>query len=290
MAMRKGLGFNTFRYIVIVVWCLIVLFPISWMVITSVKPQPEWVVTPIVWWPQHPTMNNWLTVFAPDRVPFDFQSIVVQKAAFKPFIDSLIVSVSGTAVALVIGTLTAYSISRYATGGDFLPFNILSVRMFPPLAALIPILVMFSTLKMLDTYWVLILCYAGFTSPFVVWLMRSFIDEIPKDLEDAAVIDGTSNFGAFLKIVLPLVKGGLAVTALFVFILVWSDFVFALTLTKQNVTTLPLQLSLYQSATAGQLYGPQSALGIAATVPVVIFGLAIQRYLVRGLTFGAIKR
>ncbi len=290
MAMRKGLAFNTFRYFVVVVWCLIVLFPISWMVLTSLKPQPEWVVTPIVWWPQHPTMNNWLTVFVPDRVPTDFQSIMVRSAALKPFIDSLIVSVSGTVIALAIGTLTAYSISRYATGGDFLPFNILSVRMFPPMAAIIPILVMFSTLKMLDTYWVLILCYAGFTSPFVVWLMRSFIDEVPRDLEEAAIIDGTSNFGAFVKVVLPLAKGGLAVTALFVFILVWSDFVFALTLTKQHVITLPLQISLYNSPAAGALYGPQSALGLAATVPVVAFGIAIQKYLVRGLTFGAIKR
>ena len=119
--------------------------------------------------------------------------------------------------------------------------------------------------------------------------MKSFFDEIPREVSEAAVVDGSSQWGVFLKVVLPLTKGGLASTALFVFILNWSDFLIALLITNRDWVTIPVFLQSVSSA-ASQLYGPQSALGVIALLPPVIFGLVIQRYLVRGLTFGAIKR
>jgi multiple sugar transport system permease protein len=130
----------------------------------------------------------------------------------------------------------------------------------------------------------------GPSFPFVVWLMRSFFQEVPREIAEAAIVDGCSQWGAFFKAVLPQVRGGLAATALFVFILNWSDFLLALVLTSENVETAPVFLNGLQSAGAGQEYGPQAALGLVLIIPPAILGLAIQRYLVRGLTFGAVKR
>ena len=121
-------------------------------------------------------------------------------------------------------------------------------------------------------------------------MMKSFFDEVPRELDEAAIVDGASYWGAFFKVVLPLSKGGLAATALFVFILNWSDFLVALLLTNQKWTTIPVFLNRLVSAETGAQYGPKAALGLIALIPVLIFGIAIQRYLVRGLTFGAIKK
>jgi multiple sugar transport system permease protein len=121
-------------------------------------------------------------------------------------------------------------------------------------------------------------------------MIRSFIEEVPTELEEAAVVHGMSTLGAFRRITLPLVRGGILATALFVYILNWSEFLFALVLTYGKVTTVTVQVSKYFSASSGQLYGPQAALGTISTLPVILFGYLIQRHIVRGLTFGAIKR
>jgi multiple sugar transport system permease protein len=149
---------------------------------------------------------------------------------------------------------------------------------------------MFVYLNLWDTLWGLILIYAAVTFPFVVWLMRSFFQEVPRELSDAAIVDGCTHWGAFFKVVLPQVKGGLAATALFVFILNWSDFLIALVMSQDNAKTAPVYLQALQSGSAGQEYGKQAALAVILILPPAIFGLAIQKYLVRGLTFGAIKR
>lgn len=178
---------------------------------------------------------------------------------------------------------------RFNRNPDNLAFSILQLRMFPPIAVIIPVVIMWSALNLTDTWYGLSLIYAILTMPFVIWLMKSFFDEIPKEVSEAAMVDGSSPWAVFLKVDLPLVKGGLATSALFVFILNWSDFLIALLLTNRDWVTIPVFLSSITSA-ASQQYGPQSALGVIALIPPVIFGLMIQRYLVRGLTFGAVKR
>jgi multiple sugar transport system permease protein len=162
--------------------------------------------------------------------------------------------------------------------------------MFPPMAIIIPVMIMWSAFRLIDTWYGLALIYGVITFPFVVWLMKSFFDEVPRELDEAAIVDGSSYWGAFFKVVLPLVKGGLASTALFVFILNWSDFLVALLLTNRYWPTIPVFLNKLVSSEIGAQYGPKAALGLIAAVPVVIFGLLIQRYLVRGLTFGAVKK
>ena len=182
-------------------------------------------------------------------------------------------------------------LARYYKGPTgSLAFSILQLRMFPPMAILIPVMIMWSAFKLIDTWYGLAAIYGVITFPFVVWLMKSFFDEVPREMDEAAIVDGSSNWGAFFKVVLPLVKGGLASTALFVFILNWSDFLVALLLTNRNWPTIPVFLNTLVSSEIGAQHGPKAALGLLAVIPPVVFGLIIQRYLVRGLTFGAIKK
>ncbi|MCU0507306.1 MAG: carbohydrate ABC transporter permease [Anaerolineae bacterium] len=196
-----------------------------------------------------------------------------------------------TIIGIVADQIIGRVLGKYYKGAvGSLSFSILQLRMFPPMAILIPVMIMWSTFRLIDTWYGLVIVYGVVTFPFVVWLMKSFFDDIPKELDEAAVVDGSSNWRAFFKVVLPLAKGGLASTALFVFILNWSDFLVALLLTSRNWGTIPVFLNKLVSSEIGAQHGPKAALGLLAVIPPVVFGLLIQQYLVRGLTFGAIKK
>ena len=266
------------------------MFPLYWLVTMSFKPQEEW--NPIgrtIWFPEHPTLDNYRNILGLTSQNTQFFQALTTDAS-KPIIHSLVAAGGGTLLALLAGVFASYGIARFRAGGRLLPFQILQLRMFPPVAIIIPLLIMLAYLKLFDTYWGLWLVYGAVTFPFVVWLMRSFLQEVPREIGEAAIVDGCTQWGAFFKAILPNVKGGLAATALFVFILNWSDFLIALVLTTDKTVTAPVFLNSLQSAGAGQEYGPQAALGLILVLPPAILGLSIQRYLVRGLTFGAIKR
>jgi len=275
---------------------LISFFPIFWLVSTSFKPIEEWQKFPPVWISSEPTLQNYRIVFAPQAAQ-EFAakqhgaiSYKVSGSAWKAFRDSAIIAISATALSVFFGMLAAYSIVRFHTGGDNYAFQFLTVRMFPPIAVVVPMVVLFSMLRLADTYVGLILAYTAFTLPFSIWMIRSFIEDVPEELESAALIYGMRPFDAFLKVTFPLIRGGVLATALFVFILNWSEFLFALTLTTGHVVTVTLQVANYVSASSGKLYGVQAAMGTISTLPVIFFGYLIQRHLVRGLSFGAIKR
>jgi len=277
------------RLIVVILITIIMLFPIYWMVMTALKPMDEWLKYPPVWFSLKPTLNNFKSLmgFA------DAARSVMKEGATNAswaFLKGFYICTSATILSIVSGTLAAYSISRYRIGGNFLPLFILSARMFPPIAVALPLIVMYSTINAVDTYWGLIVAYTGFTLPFSVWMMKSFIDEVPRELEEAGIMEGMSNFQAFRKVTIPLVKTGIMVTTLFIFILNWSEFVIALTLSCMKLETVPVFLATLFSSTAGWLYGPQAALGVLAVIPVIIFGYMIQEDLARGFTFGALKR
>lgn len=265
------------------------MFPLYWILTMAFKPQDEWTPVGHVYWvPGHWTLDNFRQIFGVAKSTGFFTAAPTDASG--PIVHSLVSAVGGTLLAMLVGTTTAYGVARFRAGGKFLPFQILQLRMFPPVAIVIPLLIMYAYLHLVDTYWGLILIYGAVTFPFVVWLMRSFFLEVPREIGEAAIVDGCTQWGAFFKAILPQVRGGLAATALFVFILNWSDFLIALVLTSNKVITAPVFLNGLQSAGAGQEYGPQAALGLILIVPPAILGLAIQRYLVRGLTFGAIKR
>ncbi len=274
----------------------IAFFPIYWLLATSFKPLDEWASWPPVWMTERPTMQNYRIVFAPEAArhfaaeqegSLDYK---VSGSAWHAFADSAIIATLATFFSVVFGTLAAYSIARYRTGGPNYAFQFLTIRMFPPIAVVVPMVVLFSILRLTDTIPGMVIAYTAFTLPFSIWMIRSFIEEVPEELEGAAMVHGLSPLRAFLTVTLPLVKGGVLATALFVFILNWSEFLFALTLTSGSVVTVTVQVANYVSASSGKLYGVQAAMGTISTIPVIVFGYLIQRHLVRGLSFGAVKR
>ena len=311
--------FTAFNLLGLVAGLLFAVFPIFWMVSTSFKVRSEWVTSPPTWISSKPTVDNYLTILAPHILlerrggaqQYTESGELIENAgktqeaaaggAIADFLNrsawpgikgTVIISVSATILSIVVGLMAAISISRYRFGGNFTPFFILAGRMFPPIAIAIPFVIMFGpkVFDMTDTYFGLIVAYAAVTVPFSTWMLKSFVDELPQEIEEASMMDGYSRWGAHLKVTVPLIKGGIIATALFILILNWSEFLFALVLTYTNVQTIPVQLSKYFSATEGTLYGVQAALAMVSIIPLVVIGFFIQRHLVRGLTLGAIKR
>jgi multiple sugar transport system permease protein len=284
--MKSKMSTRIAKYVLIVFIVLLFFFPIYWTLTMAFKPFAEWTSATgkIYWIPSNVTLDNFRVIFSEH---LDFSPI--PQSAIDPTINSLIVTILGTLLSMIVGVMAAYGISKYKAGGQ-LPFFLLQLRMFPPIAVIIPVMIMWAFLRMVDTWYGLSLLYAVVTLPFSTWLMKTFFDDIPHELAEAAIVDGCSELGAFFKVILPLAKGGIASTALFVFILNWSDFLIASILTDREWQTIPVHISKLQSALTGELYGPKAALAVVAAVPPVIFGIMIQKYLVRGLTFGAIKK
>jgi multiple sugar transport system permease protein len=206
-------------------------------------------------------------------------------------LNSILVAAGSTLIGLFAGSLAAYSLSRYRFPwrlNYWLLFLILAVRMFPPTVTLIPLFIFFRDLQLLDTVFAVILAQVYFDLPFVVWMMRGFFADIPVDLEEAALVDGDTKFGAFRRVTAPLAAPGLIATAILLVIYSWNEFTFALVLTESKATTLPV-------ATAGLVHefgiawGPMTASGVLFTLPVLIFALLVQRNLIRGLTAGGVK-
>lgn len=279
------------RFFLAIAVLVVFLFPVYWILTMSFKPNGEWTPTSgvVYWLPQEWTFGNYERLFGIQPEGAASFLVATPINALPPILHSVIAATGGTLLALLAGVSTAYGISRFKAGGGALPFQILQLRMFPPIAIIIPILFLWTYLQMYNTLFGLILIYGAVTFPFVVWLMRSFFDEIPREIAEAAIVDGCSPFGAFWRTVLPLVKGGLATTALFVFILNWSDFLIALVLTGSETQTAPVFLASLRTA-GGQEFGAQAALGMILIIPPVLISIVIQKHLVRGLTFGAVKR
>lgn len=268
---------------------VIVLFPIFWIVMTSIKPPTDWNASPAIWVPSHPTLINFKTLFDPDALR-EYGVGGVSQSATKAVFGSVLASLVSTFISVVIGLFSAIGISRYGNGSKATPLVILSGRMFPPAAIAVPFVIMFSTLNLIDSYSGLIAIYVAVTLPFSTWMLKSFVDDLPREIEEATMLDGRSRIMAHLTVTIPLIKGGLFATTMFVFILNWSEFMFALVLSYSNISTIPVQLAKYVTATAGTLYGVQAALAVLAMIPLVIVGYFIQSHLARGMTFGAIKQ
>jgi multiple sugar transport system permease protein len=268
---------------------VITLFPVFWILMTAIKPPTDWNAVPAIWVPNEPTLVNFRTLFDPEALSV-YGVGGVSKAATQAVFGSLLASIVATALSVGIGLAAAIALSRYSGGGRATPLIILSGRMFPPAAIAVPFVIIFSTIGLIDTYFGLIAIYIAVTLPFSTWMLKSFIDEVPKEVEEAAMLDGLTRVWAHLTVTIPLIKGGLFATTLFIFILNWSEFLFALVLSYTTIETIPVRLAKYVTATAGTLYGVQAALAVLAMVPLVIAGFLIQNHLARGMTFGAVKR
>jgi multiple sugar transport system permease protein len=178
--------------------------------------------------------------------------------------------------------------ARFETGGSDFSFWVLSQRMLPPVVMILPIFLLYRSVKLVDTYMGLILIYTVFNLPLAIWMLRSYIIEIPVEVEECALIDGAAQWQVLRHITLPLVAAGLSATTIFVFLFSWSEFLFALVLSRSSVLTVPVLVSRFYTTQSIE-WGPASAVALVATLPIVILGLAVQRHFVRGITMGAMK-
>jgi len=267
------------KYIALFVAVLIAVAPVYWMLTISLKLEVDQFASPPAWFLFSPTVAHYTDAF-------------VTRSFGQYLLTSAIVAIVSTISALVIGTLAAYSLARFHLPHSLdnkLSLWILSTRMFPAIVTAVPLFLMMRDLRLINTRLSLIIVYTGFNLPFVVWMMRGFFAELPRDLEEAALVDGDSRFGALWRVVLPLVAPGLAATAVFCLIVSWNEFLFALVLTQTDAAmTLPVGIA--GRVTQYEIkWGVMSAAGAVALVPILAFALAVQKYLVRGLSLGAVK-
>jgi len=250
------------------------IFPALWMALTSIKPPSVVSAYPPVFI-FSPTIDNFATaVTSPD-----FGLNVIQ---------TLLVSVGATLLGLGVGAMAAYSIARFRTGGAWIFFGLIFVQSLPAVVLGLPFFVMFREIGLYDTVQGLVLAYATFSLPYATWLLIPFFQDIPRELEDAARVDGCGRFGALFRIVLPLSRPGLIVVGILTFMMAWNQFFFALVLAGDHVKMLPLLASNYISTFTVE-WGGVAAFGILLLIPPLAVVLALQGRVVRGLTFGAVK-
>jgi multiple sugar transport system permease protein len=255
---------------------LFTVFPFIWTFITSIKPRSELFTSSVSYVPKHPTLSNYVELFQHmDFVHFLFNSM---------FVATL------TAVfALIISMFAAYAFSRYSFRGKYVVMvSFLLINMFPSVLLMIPLYTIIRDIGLLYTPYALIIAYSTFTIPFSVWLLTSYLNDLPQSLEEAALIDGCNRFQAFIRIMLPITIPGIIATGIYIFITAWNEFIFAVMFTNKESQTLPVALQSFIGEFDIQ-WGLLSAGGIVTTLPILILFIFIQKKLVEGLTAGAVK-
>jgi multiple sugar transport system permease protein len=262
------------RYLAAVLITGFFLFPIYWLVMISFKTPEEIFASPPVWYPASLQLDNFRVLFR------DGDAVTVW--------NSLVVAGTSTVFAMLLGTIAAYSLARFRTGGNNLAIWIISQRMVPPIAIVFPVFLLYVWLGWVDSFLGLILLYTAFNLPYVIWMMRGYIEDIPLELEESALVDGCTRFAVLRKVVFPMARAGLFATAVFTFVFAWNDFIFALVLTRREVTTFPVQVTHYFGGQSN-FWAKIAAMSVLGTVPIFIAVATLQRYLVRGISLGAVK-
>jgi multiple sugar transport system permease protein len=273
---RKYVARTWWKYLLLCLFAAFILSPLLWIFLQSLKNHFDTIAVPpkIVF---VPSLENYVKVFTATGFA-------------KSFLDSLVIAVGSVLLCLLVGTPFGYVLARYSfPRKDDIGFFLLSTRMLPAIVVIVPFIRIFNFLHINDTYFGLILSHVLLNIALVVWMTRGFFDGVPKEIEEAAAIDGTTQLGTFLRIVFPITAPGVAATAILAFLFSWNELLFALTLTSFNIRTLPVFMA---SAFVGYLavnWGGLSAAGVVAIIPTTIFIIIVQKNIVRGLTFGAIK-
>ncbi len=255
--------------------CVLYVFPIAWLTTISLKYQvdifsipPKWLFTP--------TLEHYRNILADTSVGTFLQ-------------NSLIIAAGTTLTALIVSIPAAYACTRFRskyTGGFILSLFLL--RMLPGVAVVVPIYLVASKLAMVDSFLTLILVHVCIVMPIAVLMLQNFILEIPRELEEAAMVDGCSRFGAFLRVILPLMKPGIVATSVLSFLISWNEFLFSMTLSGSSTQTLPVGVTVFMADKIIS-WGEVAAMGVVMIIPVGVFTLMVQKYLVKGLTMGAVK-
>jgi multiple sugar transport system permease protein len=262
-------------YLVVALFLIGVLVPIVVVLVNSLKtPTDIFSRDPSIFF--SPTLDNYAKVFG----QLDFA---------RNLLNSGVVAIGSTLLSLVLGVPFAYALARLPVRGrEWWARMILFSRMVPAVALVVPMFVIFQQLHLTGSYLALILAHTSFNLPIVIWMMRSFFEDLPPELEEAALVDGSSRFGAFVRVALPLASPGMAATAVLCLLFSWNEFLFALVLSGSSTKTVPIGVSSF-IGTVSVDWGGSSAAAIVALVPIFVLGLAAQRFLVRGLTFGGVK-
>ena len=274
MRRRKFIG-AVFAYAALLALLILLLFPLLWIVGLSLKTRMQVFASPplFIW---TPTLQNYATMLSTG----EFQTA---------FINSLLISIEAVILSIAVGVPAAYAFARFRfTGHSPLFMALLVMRMPPPIAVLVPMYVLFSKLGLAHTRFSVVLAYTTFSLPLVVWIMRGFFEELPRELEESAWVDGASRFAAFRMVVLPLVRPGLVAATILTLLLAWNDFIFAAVLTTDATRTLPVLMASF-SGDVGVDWGAMTASCVLVVLPVLLFSFAAQRHLVAGLSSGAVK-
>ncbi len=302
---------NTARAVVATIVCIIFLIPVVWMGMSAVKPRAEIVTVPpkVIF---QPSLDGFVGLFTQrvtvkkgeleellkqedlslwERISLERGMKIIGPSQFVGRLqNSIIISAASTFLALLLSFLAAYAFSRFRfRGHGDLSFYILSTRMLPPVVVTIAIFLMYRWAKLFDTHVGMILLYTMFNLSLATWLLMGFLDEIPREYEEAAMVDGYSRWQALLRLVLPQAWTGIATTAVFCLIFTWNDYAFGLMLTADRARTAPVSLPGMISASVRE-WGSTTAGALLFLLPVAIVAFAVRKYLIRGITFGAIRK
>ena len=262
-------------YLAVLFALTIILFPIYWIVATSLKtPTDTFRIPPV--WQFEPTLQNYHQAFT--QVPL-----------WHSFGNSTLISLVEATLVLVVGSLAAYPLARFQFRGQRLvTLWILGTQFIPPIVVIIPLFFMFFKLRLTGTYPSLIIAHAAFLLPFSIWLLRGFFMDVPRELEESAMVDGSTRLGALVRIVIPLAAPGMATVWILSIIFAWNDFIVPLALANESTKTLPLAVAGFRTD-RGIEWGAAAAAGTVTVVPMLILALIVQRFIVSGLTRGATK-
>jgi multiple sugar transport system permease protein len=277
-------------FVVLVLWALFTAFPLYWTAVTSFKSPADTTgskPTFVPWGDFDPTLDPYRDIFGAGQ-GFEVEAMGDVGRLAR---NSLMAALGSGLLAVLLGTTTAYALSRFRFQrwkNKDIAFWIISQRMFPPIALVVPYFILLNRINLLDSIVSLILVYTAMNLPLVVWLLRDYFRDLPIELEEASMVDGSTRVGAFFRIALPLTLPGLVVAFLFSFVFAWNEFLFAFTLTFDKAKTLPVQIA-GGVTTTGVRYWDIAAESLVVMIPPLIIALLTGRYIVRGLTLGAVK-
>jgi multiple sugar transport system permease protein len=263
--------------LIVVAIAAVVLLPILWIVGTAFKPDEQFFTNPPTWIPHPFTLEH-------------FKNVRGFNAGYRALLNSFVVSTTATIISMVIGTAAGYALARLRQRGNAWAVWFLSQRILPPIALVVPIFLLIRELGWINTWQGLIVPYIAINTPFVVWMMRGYFLDIPVTIEESALTEGCGRWSAFARVTLPLAIPGLLSTAIFVYLYCWGEFLIAVFITQTRASvTATVELPSFTIAN-DVLYGEVSALSLVSALPVLIMAIFAQRYFVRGLTLGALKR
>jgi multiple sugar transport system permease protein len=256
----------------------LILFPFYWLIVTSLRPTLEMFRTPVQYVPQDLTLEHY--------------SLLGRLFGFRGYFrNSLVVALITCGASLIVALPAAYALARFQfTGKAVIRLSFLVTYLFPPVLVLVPLFEVMRGLRLINTYWGLALAYTTYTLPFALWMLIGFFLTVPSELEDAALVDGCTRLGALVRVLLPVILPGVVATTIFVFVYSWNEYLLALMFTSgPSMRTLPVGLALFMVHDVKPQWGAISAASAVASLPAAIMFLFVQKYLVKGLTAGAMK-